>query len=744
MKRRGPSAAIGVALLVAACGHARPQSAAAPPPTLPEARRAVRPVALPEWYWEPVDVDVRGSTKPIELPAQESAVARVEGATRLWEELGREGRERVCRDGVVVGAAPGGAARHRMGAFYTDLREQRVPSVLTLDALFFAVHLAFERALAEVEELELEPALGALLKKLEARLGAEQRGAGIEVGEGLRLARAVVAVAQVLFGEGKAPADLGLASEIAQEVARVDARAGPATSALLGVTIDYSRLAAPSGAARPGAYRALAWLGAAPLALVGRSEAPGATLGIGAARAQTRAAMLLARVLEREIDPQIHEEHKRIARLLAFLWGPPDDLSPAELAHLASLADARLEDPKNIANVVKVDAVRKKARLRAPRLSDATGVSGAAALSVRLFGGHAPADSIALASLTGRAMGTPLQNAIQNATQSAAGESRRLPSLVDLPAWLGVEEARVVLRESGAGAFTGYDDALARAIAARPKDDSPARHASVYGSLLDALVVWGDPAGARAVASSASERRRIESMLAAWTLLRHDGQPLSRPRNAADKNEKSRADGALPVPGASLPAFVEPEPDVIARLIAATAQLKRGLTAISGLKATSPSLVTIAEVEDILRLALRVAASEVNDEAIAADDQSALAAVPARLARIERRGEAEKEKNDAPQTPLVAHVFSDVQGGRALSTATGAVEPAIMLVREPSTGKVFVAVGAHLAHHEIVEPLAQRTTDATLRARLAATGQAAQDARPLPREAYTTAFRLAP
>ena len=215
-------------------------------------------------------------------------------------------------------------------------------------------------------------------------------------------------------------------------------------------------------------------------------------------------------------------------------------------------------------------------------------------------------------------------------------------------------------------------------------------------------MTWLAPrdAASRPLVSVAARRAAIESALASWTYGRHAGQPLvpAKPSRAA------HAARELQVSGAALPAFVEAAPEVIARLVATLGQMKRGLGAIGGLPATSPAMVTLAEVDDILRVAMRVATRTANDEALAAEDLAALASLPARFARLEEPG----EDGVAPMVPVVAEVFVDAAGHRVLSTATGPIEPAVMIVREPGTGRLVMAVGAHVAHHELVEARGQR------------------------------------
>ena len=156
--------------------------------------------------------------------------------------------------------------------------------------------------------------------------------------------------------------------------------------------IDYGRFAVPPGAARPGSFRALAWLALAPLVLVAKSEVRGAPIGVAASRLHARTAMLLARITDRDVDAGIFASWSRISRLLAFLWGPSDDLSFHELDAAATAVGVNLEDPKNVANVVTVDRVRHRAaQLRAPQLYDGSGASGAAGVALRIFGGLASA-----------------------------------------------------------------------------------------------------------------------------------------------------------------------------------------------------------------------------------------------------------------------------------------------------------------------------------------------------------------
>lgn len=762
---------VGLALATPACGGhlGDPRTKSTPAPPLPEAKsRQPRTPPPPEWFWEPIDADVRTpSRKPLDLPLT-AEVSRLEGATRVWDDLPPDARERLRRDGVLVlsdapspeappqADAGAGAAKaneittRSFGAFYNDLRERRVPHLITIESLFAFTTLALERTLAEVDESTLAPSITSLLEKLDARLTKEEAGVGVELAEPYRLAHGVIAVAKALATSTVPLTDV----RVAEEKARVEAHAGPAQSALLNVPIDYSAFIVPSGAARPGLYRALAWLAAAPLSLVSRPESPSAppTIDVAQARIQGRAAMILARLTDREIDPQIHALYTHTLKLLAFVWGTPDDLSLVEIGDLAEQAQIDLRKPETLSNVTRVDKLRARAIAgRAPAAFDGSGGAFRGGISARVFGGHAAADSLAMQSLVGPPVGLAKESAAAATVDRLRGGHRVLPSTLDVMAWMGAPEARAVLRETNADAFDGYDKALASAIRARPSAESAALHASVHGSLVDALIAWANPTDAPTMTRSAPmHRARLESMLAAWTMLRHAGGALGQAKPASNMGALLTSD--LRVSGGALPVFVEPSPDVVARLVATVRQMRRGLEKLAPLSSTSSALALLVELEDLLRVAQKGAERHVNDEALTTEEASALASLPARLARIEdaamttSHGDRTNGSASAKDStvPIVAVVYSDPPSKRLLVTATGKIEPILTFVREPGKDDPILVVGAHVPHYELIEvieppapgapPAAKlSTTDGAWRARLAKV--------PVQRAPFTSSFR---
>jgi hypothetical protein len=683
----GPPSRRAVSSAARAAAQARARQARTPPPA--------------DWFWEPVDADVRPpSRKPLELPVADGSVTREGGAGRLWESLPAEARERLRRDGLVVLAGeprpgPETDADRRtrsVGGFHAELQSQRLPQLLTVDALFAVVHSALERALAESEEVEIAPLLESFLERLDAHLAADEPRAKAELAEGYRLARGLVAVARSLGTT--TPLDLSpeLVPIVAQERGNIEGSAGAAPSPLLGVPIDYTQFAPPRASTKSGPYRALAWLAAAPLTLVARSEAPGAAVNVGQARTNARAAMLLARLCAREVDPTIHAAYARILRWLAFVYGSPDDLTLAEIDELATSAGVDVTKPEDIANVVRVDRVRARALAgRAPSAADGPAGTGRAAIGARLFGGHAAADSLVLQGLVGVPVG--LAEDANPADAARVRQARRvLPSALDVAAWLGAKEARPVLHELRVDAFDGYDAALATLVRTRPDESTSALHASVYGSLLDALLAYGPGASGSTLGSTpAIERAHLESILASWTFVRHLGQALGRTRGGGAATTTA---GEVGSPAGAVPVFVEPAPEAIARLVGVVRQARRGLEKLT--PSATGGLAVLGETEEILRVALRAAERQASDEPFAPDEASATAALPARLARLEADPSLDVG-------PVAVVVFSDPPAHRVLATGTGRLERVLTLHREANKDEPTLVVGAHVAHHEIVE-----------------------------------------
>ena len=112
-------------------------------------------------------------------------------------------------------------------------------------------------------------------------------------------------------------------------------------SPLLGVTLDYSQIVprgdADASSARAAYARAVAWLGVAPFVLAARGEVEGAELSVAAARAHTRAALLIARLVEFDVDVEAAYAWHQWNALAELAGGASDDVLAARAPRRGAL-----------------------------------------------------------------------------------------------------------------------------------------------------------------------------------------------------------------------------------------------------------------------------------------------------------------------------------------------------------------------------------------------------------------------
>lgn len=653
---------------------------------------AAAPVTVPHtppapWiHWEPVAVPLRSVGVPsTSMPLGDEQIVREgEGAT-FWQQAPESLRGALRERGfAVVISAPGAMAlgslkadrrRRQMGAFYMDLQSRGIPFVVTMDALLQVTHGAFARALDEVEARALDPALRLLLGRLDSRLEAGTQTAGADLVQPYALARGLVSVARaVARGEG-AP---GL----------------------------HRRGAAVEGGPRLGLHKTVAWLQSSPLLFDARGgprlrEGAPPPVNVAAARSRTRAALLLARLFDVEVDAQAASAWGIYHRATEFVAGAADDLEAPRLAQLASTCGIDVREEAALVDVVAIDRVRQRAAaLHSPHLLEGA-VPGA---GLRLLGARLTPDGEVLQGLVAPALGRPM------------------PSGLDVAAWLGSTAAREALHSRAGDASEGYESALGHLRERWPQDNGPdagARHGSLYLSALDALSVYVEGSVADKAqpfaGSAAWATRRAEVLLAGWTTLRHDMVPFSHRGPAPDAAPAPAAAASAGSPMAPTTAFVEPHPEAIARLLALVRQTSRGLAAMatspeSGAPAAPAPLLegSLAEAEDLLATTLHLALREANDEPFDDADRAALQALPRRLLALDEVNHQAGAGDDDVARVIDVHVDSS---GTVLEEATGPLDELWMILREPSSGRLVLAAGAALPHHEFTRPRARLLAD---------------------------------
>jgi len=561
-----------LALAPLACApHASPPVA----PTAPDDDPP--PVPAVSWpYWRSAQVDVTPGRASFAVPLVADALAET-GAAALSSSNAAGGE---LRAELIAG----GCARRRprvraggVGEFYEGVRGEAAASLVTLDALFAVTLLAVEAALADAEQRVSSRTMQTVLARLDARLGAAEPGLAPDLREGLRVAEGVVAVGQALLG-APSRGPVSARDAVESELALVRAHAGAAMSPLLGTAVDYSAFT-PRGAvdeATVGPYLAAQWLAGAELSFVAKEDTDHVSLG--AARARTRAALLIARLVAwgPDADVPLRDALLEMDRLDQLAFGDASGTSPVGLAAFAAANGFDLHDASLIADAARVDRLRRAA--------------------------SAAVGSMVLA---------PLRRAPEGGSWLVSPARGPAPSERDVLSWL---------RDTA------------------PTFAPARRHSSVYASALDALATWLAPSvadetwpGAR---SRAWQRHREDGVLAAWALLRHASVPFARVAALAPSQIPVTLHAAT---GSATPSVViEAHPEAIAALLALVRQVSTGLTSLRALDERAPSRDVLVEVDALLELALTAVKSEIESPSAFTID-ARLAALPRRIAALEAR-----------------------------------------------------------------------------------------------------------
>ena len=719
---RSTLAATVAAVVMARCS---PAPVVVPPILPPPPPPRTDPIANDGSFWEDVPVAVLAIPATTRLPFDEKSLAGVSA----YDALGGADQAHLREAGVLVRRSD--AHESRLAAIYTRARAEKTPYVITFDTLSALVVDAYAAAIAEAEATVIEPDLRKLLPLVDDRLAGEERSARSDTAAAYAFARGVLGVASLLLDKTFQPG-VTEAAAIRGELQRIAAHVGQAPSEILGRPVDYSQFdvqGALSSDERPlAAFRARTWLAEAAMVLAVRPPAR-PPVDVTAQRTQTRAAMLLTHALAAELEPPAAAAYARVADVESFLFGLPDDWEPRLFGRLAVDAQVDLRDGATFVNVAKVDQLRLKAAASDPgvraRVNDlglpvpAENELESPAVTFRLLGASAPPDTVALSKLVAPHVGSHFGTTTPFTLHEHA---RTLPTALDLAAAVGSIDAREILHETGDDAYEHFETVLDALAAKALPPDPAARHRTVYLSLLDAFSSYLKPSS-EDVAQPASaaapwRRRKVATVLAAWARLRHATLPFSgaRAHEVIDEAAPSQ-DGTL--------AFIEPHPEALARLLGATRQLRRGLTALKALAPAGPTDTLLARLETLLLDAFDISLRESGGAPLGAKEMKTLDEMPQAIANLERR------LGYPGATPTIAVVHGDVLGKRFLEVGTEFVEEATLALHVPGTPTPVAFVGVHVPFVERAQSL--RTTDAVFRGQLEKTR--------VPRPAWQRAFR---
>jgi len=609
---------------------------------------------------------------------------------------------------------------------YQQADDAGTPAFVTTDAMLHAFHILYDYALrlAEIEHFiaDLEALNAAMVEAAEANYAATEAS----VQEAARQNLAFFAVAtKLLTPDADVPASVR--DVVEEEMALIKAHAGITFSPIFGYREDYSQYV-PRGHYTRNAdferyFRAMMWYGRLSFHLVNPDDPE-------AARRETRGALLIVRALHAVKaggEPAL-DVWERIYEPTVFFVGAADDLTVYDYAAVAQQVYGGLPDPVALADEAQLEAFISAARqLRPPAI-----VGGYVtdqedpeeiAMGFRFMGQRFIPDSYMFQQLVyDQVKGYRGSDEPFTMSPSQAGPIRGFPRGLDVPAVLGSGRALEILTAEGDTDYNGYAEQLAKLqgeFAALPEEQWTA---NLYWNWLHTLrpllrpelVLSGVEGPAEGLEvkgegyptfmqSPAWTDKDLHTWLGSWTELRHDTILYAKQSYAV------MATGIMPEPELAR-GYVEPRPEVYARLAALTAQMQAGLGRRNLLNDEMAG--KLERMEGLLLMLKTISEKELRGEGLIEEEYATIRFIGDELEHLttfseEIEGQITSQADE--RMALIADVHTDPNTNQVLEEGVGDAFPIYVVVLVE--GRQVVALGGVFSYYEFKWPIGDRLTD---------------------------------
>ncbi|NOZ06275.1 MAG: DUF3160 domain-containing protein [Chloroflexi bacterium] len=690
--------------LVACSTTATPTPSPLPPPT---PTSSPEPTALPQqtapparfapYQAVPVSIQPNVPTYAFDLQAV--------GQRNLLIPLSPEARTALGNNGFVV--LP--AYYEQVYEIYKRVSERGEPAFITTDVALHAFHVLYDYTLrfAEVEHFvtDLQRLDEAMLQDARQQMDTST---GV-VREAAQRNVAYFAVALSLLDDSYSP-PAPVSGMVGQELALIDRHAGFAQSPIFGYPEDYSQYVPRGHYTRNetlGRYfRAMMWHGRIGFRLQTRDPRD--------ARRETRQAILLSDSLTRVQvgDEPAMDVWDRIYEPTVFFVGRADDLTVHDYVPLIRKLFGPRVQPADLADSGRLDTFIEEARkLRAPRIVSSLVTDREnpeeATQSFRFMGQRFVPDSYVFQQLVYNRVGQYEGKGHPfTLSTSDAGPIRGLPRGLDLLAVLGSPRALEILQKEGDTAYQGYPQQLAKLqkeFVALPDEQWTE---NLYWNWLNTLrpLLEENKQGFPAfMQNSAWTDKSLHTTLGSWAELRHDTILYAK------QSYTMRATSIMPEP--EMPrGYVEPEPEVFARLAALAGQMRTGLDQRGLLNDEYRSKLQGAE--DLFLALKTMAEKELQNRPLTDDEYRTIDHVGGRLEALTTfsaniQGQVASETDE--RMAIVADVHTDTNMNRVLEEGVG--DAFVIYVIVPLEGRPVLATGGVFSYYEFTQPMDNRLTD---------------------------------
>ncbi len=629
------------------------------------------------------------------VPAYEinlDQVANPELLTRLTDEQ----RALLEENGFVV--APSQAPQ--IYDIYKSAKERGIPIFVTTDALLHTYHILYDYTLRSAEINHFVNDLQGLNTAMIEMAREQHLAASGKPQEAARRSLAFFTVASALLDPSTQIA-ADVTDDVNAELDLIKAHQGFAESPIFGYKEDYSQYVPRGHYTRNETFeryfKAMMWYGR----MMFRLKPGPSPEAIEAGRMETRQAILIVAALQ---NAQVGQASalavwERIYEPTVFFVGQTDDLNVYDYAQLIrevygdQLALADLEDD------AKLDQfIQRAMTLRPPQIISSYVTDQEKPQEVtkgfRFMGQRFIPDSYILQQLVYDKVGT------QN-------DPRVFPKGLDVAAVLDSARAyEILLDVYGEGRYANYQEQMEKLrneFAQLPPEQWVE---NLYWSWLYALRPLLEIKGEgypTFMQNQAWVDKDLNSFLGSWTELRHDTILYAK------QSYTMKATGIMPQPE-EVKGYVEPRPEVYARLAALAKQMRTGLESRGLLDAEYSD--KLERLESLLLSLKTMSEKELAGEALSEEEYELIRNIGGTLegittfsAKVEEEITSEADERMA----IVADVHTDVNSGQVLEEGVG--DAFTIYVVAPVEGQLVATQGGVFSYYEFTHPMEDRLTD---------------------------------
>jgi hypothetical protein len=647
-----------------------------------------RPSTFAVYEPEPV---IGGPNAPAYNPDPNAVVNR-----DLLARLTPAQQARLAENGFVV--TPSGV--QQIYQVYKGAKDSGTPIFVTTDSLLHTHHVLYDYALRLAELQHFVADLKGLNAAMFAAAQEQHANTTGSVKEAARRNVAFFGVASVLL-EPETPVPADVADLITAELTLIDAHAGLTNSPIFEFKEDYSQYVPRGHYTRNETFeryfRAMMWYGR-----IGFRLRPGETPEmIEMGRRETRQAILISAALSTaEVGGESAlDVWERIYEPTAFFVGKADDLTVYDYMEVIRQTYGRTLNLADLGDDAQLDTfIAAASKLRPPKIvggyvTDQEDPS-VVTQGFRFMGQRFIPDSYAFQQLVYDKVGT-------------ADDPRLFPKGLDVTAVLGSERAYdILLNVYNEGRYANYREQMAKLrqeFAALPIEQwTENLYWNWLYTLRPLLEVKGE-GWPTFMQGSAWEDKDLHTFLGSWTELRHDTILYAK------QSYTLRATGIMPEPERPL-GYVEPQPEVFARLAALTRQMRVGLSDRGLL--SDEYRDKLQRMESLLVSLKTMAEKELRGETLTEEEYNTIRNIGSLLEGLVTFSPQVKEQVESEadeRMAIVADVHTDVNTNQVLEEGVG--DAFVIFVVVPIEGQTVLTMGAVFSYYEFTHPMSDRLTD---------------------------------